>query len=166
MSRCAVRSLFAPRFRTEALSAAVCLLSACGGSPAGTSGPALPRPAPEDVSEAPAAPMQDAPLTTLPEAVIGTFDVSPDQCAPALTMARLRLTPDSLLFYYGYATVETVTPRDGGYDVEATLVQQEGQVEVRPEPATYRIEPEDSGRSLRFGAASAGQPPSSLVRCP
>lgn len=117
----------------------------------------------EDGPEVPPAPR--APQAALPESVTGTFDMSLEQCAPTMTMARLTLMPDSLLFYYGYATVETVMPRDGGYDVEATLVQQEGQVEVRPEAALYRIEPEDGGRGIRL-STSDGSEPSPLVRCP
>lgn len=164
-----VRLAFASRFGALQGGISVCLvaLSACGGPPAGAPGAARPPAVPEDVPEAPAAPAPDAPLATLPESVTGTFDVSLDQCAPAMTtMARLTLTPDSLLFYYGYATVETVTPRDGGFDVEAALVLQEGVVEVRPAPATYRIETDDDGRSLRLSAPSGGGEPSALVRCP
>ena len=84
-------------------------------------------------------------------------------------MARLSITPDSLLFYYGYATVETVMPRDGGYDVEATLVQQEGQVEIRPRAgrlphrarrrrARHPAERARRERALGLGALSVERP--------
>lgn len=175
MTQRSVCTSFTSSFRTGALrtgalqcGTAVCLvgLSACGGPPADAPGAARPGSTSEEGSEAPAAPAPDASQAALPESVTGTFDVALDQCAPAMTMARLTLTPDSLLFYYGYATVETVTPRDGGYDVEATLVQQEGQIEVRPEAASYRIEPEAEGHGIKFGVVDSETPSSSLVRCP
>ena len=78
-------------------------------------------------------------------------------------MGRLTVSQDTLRFYYGYATVDAIAPRDGGYDVSATLYHLEGAVEVVPEPVAYRIEPQNGG--IVFGAERSGQEPSSLVRC-
>ena len=133
-------------------------LAACAGQGSADASPETPMP------EAPAASTTEAAVQQVPADVLGTFDATPAACAEALTMARLTLTPDSLLFYYGYATVGTVTRRADGYDVEATLVQLEGQVEVVPEPAAYRIEPAADG-GLRFDVVGTGQPAEALVRC-
>ena len=84
-------------------------------------------------------------------------------------MSRLVVSQDTLGFYYGYATVDTVTVRGPRYDVAATLYELEGVVEVVPAAITYRIEPRGQGDSLWFEAQLAGQlaggAPSMLVRC-
>ena len=123
-----------------------------------------PAPTPSDESSA-APPPTDGGQTAedrMPEAVLGTYDTGGEACAETTTMTRLVVSPDTLDFYYGYATVDAVDARDGGYDVAATLYQLEGAVEVVPEPTTYRIEPTDNG--LRFESDYGGA--SSLVRCP
>ena len=98
----------------------------------------------------------------MPEALLGRYDTDPKACARTTTMTELTVSPDTLDFYYGYATVDAVDARDGGYDVGATLYQTEGAVEVVPEPTTYRIEPTDDG--VRFESEYGGT--SALVRCP
>lgn len=118
---------------------------------------------------APAAAPPDRPQATtgagLPDGVTGTFDESEVRCAEPVTVSRLIVAQDTVEFYYGYATVDTVSFRNGGYDVGATLYQLEGAVEVRPEVVTYRIEPGAGGGDILFGAVSAGRAPSPLVRC-
>lgn len=123
------------------------------------------------VPEAPVTDQAPPPITPpvgdvrLADAVTGTFDQTAEACAEPGTMTRLTVSQDTLAFYYGYATVDQVTPRDGGYDVSATLYQQEGAVEVVPEPVTYQIETQEPGDGIVFGSTLAGQEPSPLVRC-
>ena len=123
-------------------------------------------PAPATTDSAPTAePVPAAPAEKrLPSDLTGTFDTSQDACTETTTMARLVVSPDSLRFYYGYATIDGVTRSGTGVDVRATLVQQEGQVEVVPEPAAYRIEPGADG-GIRFGNEGTEQPAEALVRC-
>ena len=152
-----------PSARRLTLAAAVATglvgLGACG-DPAPSTGPAAPEP-PAEAPAPPAAP--PAAGDRLADAVVGTFDETAAACAEPTTMARLTVSQDTLAFYYGYATVDAVTPRDGGYDVGATLYQLEGAVEVVPEPITYRIEPRDGG--VVFGSGLERGEPSPLVRC-
>ncbi len=101
----------------------------------------------------------------LPNSAIGKFDRTQAQCSERITMSRLTISQEKLDFYYGYATVNTVTFRDDGYDISATLFHLEGQVEVRPEAVEYRIEPDVQGGDIRFGAVSLNREPSLLVRC-
>ena len=101
----------------------------------------------------------------LPASLLGTFDQTQEECAKTTTMSMLTLSPDKLDFYYGYADVNAVTPRAGGYDVDATFYQQEGAVEVIPTPAEYRIEPDTQGDRIQLEWVSAGLEKSSLVRC-
>ena len=101
----------------------------------------------------------------LPASLLGTFDRTQEACAKTTTMSMLTLSPDKLDFYYGYADVNAVTSRAGGYDVEATFYQQEGAVEVVPTPAEYRIEPDAQGNGIQLEWVSEGLDPSSLVRC-
>ena len=98
----------------------------------------------------------------MPEALLGRYDTDPEACARTTTMTELTVSADTFDFYYGYATVDAVDARDGGYDVGATLYQTEGAVEVVPEPTTYRVEPTDDGIRIEsdYGGTSA------LVRCP
>lgn len=104
------------------------------------------------------------PENRLPSSVLGTFDQTQEACSSD-TFTQLTVTEDKLQFYYGYADIESVTLRDGGYDIDATFFQLEGAVEVRPEAATYRIESGDQGDSIRFENTPTGQPPSLFVRC-
>ena len=98
----------------------------------------------------------------MPDALLGTYDADAQACAELTTMTRLVVSRDTLDFYYGYATVDAVDARGGGYDVGATLYQLEGAVEVVPEPTTYRIDPDGDGLRLD-GPGEA--PPRALVRC-
>ena len=98
----------------------------------------------------------------MPDAVLGTYDVDQQACAEIVTMNRLVISPDTLDFYYGYATVDGVAARDGGFDVSATLFHTEGAIEVVPEPTTYRIAPTEGGLRLD---GEGEVPPLSLVRC-
>lgn len=102
-----------------------------------------------------------APGDRLPDSVAGTFDETRTACAETLTTTRLIVSPDTLEFYYGHATVDSVASRGRGYDVGATLYQLEGAIEVVPEPITYRIEPR--GEGILFGPVSGS--PSHRVRC-
>ena len=82
-------------------------------------------------------------------------------------MTRLVVSPDTLDFYYGYATVDAVDARGGGYDVGATLYQLEGAVEVDvPEPATYRIVPTDDGVRFETGLRRVARRSSSCPTAP
>ena len=100
-----------------------------------------------------------------PGSVAGTFDETLSACEEPLTFSRLHVAQDTLTFYYGYATIDSVSPRDGGYDAVATLYELEGVVEVVPTSITYRVEPQDEGDGLLFGALSTGRPLQALVRC-
>lgn len=105
------------------------------------------------------------PENRLSNSLIGTFDQTQEACSSG-TFTKLTVTQDKLQFYYGYAEIESVALRDGGYDIDATFFQQEGAVEVRPEAATYRIEPSDQqDDGIWFENNLTGQPPSLLVRC-
>ncbi|MGF1512305.1 MAG: hypothetical protein ACFB5Z_01220 [Elainellaceae cyanobacterium] len=85
----------------------------------------------------------------LPDAVLGTFDTTQAKCSePGTSMSEVVIDPDRLDFYSGYATVNAVTPQGVGYAIDATFYQQEGAVEVRPEPAEFRIEPTEGGVRL------------------
>ena len=104
----------------------------------------------------------------LPESVLGTFDTTQANCSENITVPRLTTTQDRFDFYYGYANVDSVTFRDGGYDIDATLFQQEGQVEVRPSAVEYRIEPQEQDNGIQFARESlpeGASSPLSLVRC-
>lgn len=104
----------------------------------------------------------------LPESVMGTFDTTQTNCSKTITVSRLTTARDRFDFYYGYANVDSVTFRDGGYDIDATLFQQEGQVEVRPTAVEYRIEPYEQDDGIQFARESlpeGASSPSSLVRC-
>lgn len=104
----------------------------------------------------------------LPESVLGTFDTTEGNCSENITVSRLTSAQDRFDFYYGYANVDSVTLRDGGYDIDATLFQQEGQVEVRPTAVGYRIEPHEQDDGIQFARESlpeGASSPSSLVRC-
>lgn len=130
---------------------ALALLSACSTpDPAPSAGPAPDAPSPEPATE-----------DRLPAALLGTYDTDAAACAQGMTMARLTIRPDTLAFYYGYATVDAVATHDGGYQVETTLSTTEGVEEVVPEPASYRIERTADG--LRIESAYAGS--AALVRC-
>ena len=118
-----------------------------------------------DTLEAPASSTTPRVERQLPEAVTGTFDETQARCSESLTMSRLVVSRDTLTFYYGYATVDTVTVREPGYDVAATLSELEGVIEVVPTAITYRIEPRGRGDSLLFGAELPDRSPSVLVRC-
>jgi hypothetical protein len=101
----------------------------------------------------------------LPNSVIGTFDQTQADCSEP-TMTRLSISQDKLQFYYGYATVDTVTFRDGGYDVKTTYFHLEGVVEVIPRTVEYRIKPNAQGDEIQFAAndiPKGTSPP--LVRC-
>ena len=97
----------------------------------------------------------------LPAALLGTYDTDADACAQGMTSGRLTVRTDTLDFFYGFAVVDEVSAHDGGYQVETTLYQTEGAVEVVPEPTSYRIERTADG--LRIESAYAGA--SALVRC-
>ncbi|WP_420454812.1 hypothetical protein [Rubrivirga sp.] len=114
-------------------------------------------PSPDEAPVAGTTPSEDR----MPEDLLGSYDADAEACARTTTMTQLTLSPDTLDFYYGYATVDAVDARDGGYDVTATLYQQEGAVEVVPEEATYRVERTDAG--VRFESDYGGA--SALVRC-
>lgn len=138
--------------------AALLALGACADAPPPTT-PAAPAAEPSDRAPAPpVGPTEDR----LPDAVLGTFDATADECGRRTTMGRLTVARDTLDFYYGYAVVDSVAARDGGHEVSATLYHLEGAVEVVPEPVTYRIEPGDGG-GIAFGVE--GRAPSALVRC-
>ena len=98
----------------------------------------------------------------MPEALLGTFDTDGPACTERLTMSRLVVSPDTLDFYYGYATVDSVRTRGEGYVVEATLYHLEGVIEVVPEPIAYRVEPTDEGLRLETDYAEGSE----LVRSP
>ncbi len=100
----------------------------------------------------------------LPSSVLGTFDQTQEACSSG-TFTALTVLDSELQFYYGYAEINSVTRRDEGYDIDATFFQQEGAMEVRPEAATYRIEPNDQNNSILFENGPTGQPPSRFVRC-
>ncbi|NEP17685.1 MAG: hypothetical protein F6J97_12400 [Leptolyngbya sp. SIO4C1] len=101
----------------------------------------------------------------LPNSVMGTFDRTQAACAETTTTSRLTILQDRLDFYYGYATVDRVVFRAGGYDIDAILFQLEGQVEVRPEAVEYRLEPNTQGDGIRLGASYFSEDRLSLVRC-
>ena len=139
--------------------AAVALLAACGEPPPD---------GPVPVGSSVPAESSGAPHATpdgVPPALLGTFDTDSQACAQQTTMSRLTIRPDSLRFYYGYATVDSVARRAEGVEVDATLYHLEGAVEVVPEPVTYRLAPRPGG-AVRFEAASLGAEPVELVRCP
>lgn len=103
----------------------------------------------------------------LPESAIGTFDTTQADCSERMTFSRLITTQDRFDFYYGYANVDAIALRDGGYDIEATLFQLEGVEEVRPETVEYRIELQPQNNGIQFFRQSLSEEtsPSSLVRC-
>ena len=109
---------------------------------------------------------QTATEVQLPNSVLGTFDRTQANCSEGMTTSRLTILQEKLDFYYGYATVDTVTFRDGGYDISATLFHLEGVEEVRPEAVEYRIEPNAQGDEIALRYVSQqGRAPSPLVRC-
>lgn len=123
------------------------------------------KPRTEDVTPSSSDSSQTTTRTQLPNSVTGKFDQTQAKCSERITMSRLTISQEKLDFYYGYATVNTVTFRDGGYDISATLFHLEGQLEVRPEAVEYRIEPDVQDGDIRFGAVSLNREPSPLVRC-
>ncbi|MGB3297183.1 MAG: hypothetical protein WBA76_02860 [Phormidesmis sp.] len=126
---------------------------------------AEPEAAPADIKPEAAESIPKAvPENQLPSTALGTFDQNQEACSSG-TFTKLTVTPDKLQFYYGYADIKSVTLRDEGYNIDATFFQLEGAMEVRPEAATYRIEPEDQGEGIRFKNNPTGEPPSLLVRC-
>lgn len=137
--------------RVPALALALIGLAACGesGRSPTASGP--------DADPPEAATTGDG----LPAALLGTYDADADACAQGMTSGRLTVRTDTLDFFYGFAVVDEVSAHDGGYQVETTLYQTEGAVEVVPEPTSYRIERTADG--LRIESAYAGA--SALVRC-
>ena len=140
----------------------VCLLAALGLGACAEPGPSADGPrtvAPPDGD----APAPSSAADRLSGAVLGTYDADAAACARTTTMSRLVVSPDTLRFYYGYATVDSVAARDGGYSVGATLYHQEGAVRVVPEPATYRLDV--GGDGLRLARPGTRVPPSDLVRC-
>ena len=78
------------------------VLGACAGDPAQP-------PTGDAPAEADPALTQDK----LPVTLLGTYDVDQQACAATTTMTRLALSPDTLRFYYGYATVD-LDPSAGG----------------------------------------------------
>ena len=163
MSPAATRPAATTRSPLPALLALGLLTGACQ-APADAPEPAEASPA--DVSapvDAPP-PAEAAGPVEIPDALLGTFDATAEACAERVTMARLGVAPDTLRFYYGYATVDSVSAAPDGVEVAATLYQLEGAVEVVPEPATYRLSPTDGG--LRFGNEFQRDGPQALVRCP
>lgn len=120
---------------------------------------------PETSSTSPSAQSEGAPKDHLPSEITGTFDISQEACSSSLTTSRLSVTQNKLQFYYGFADIDAITFRDKGYDIDATLVHQEGQIEVRPEATTYRIEPDGQENGIRFVNTSTEEEPWSLVRC-
>ncbi|MBE9060296.1 hypothetical protein [cf. Phormidesmis sp. LEGE 11477] len=104
------------------------------------------------------------PETRLPDSVLGTFDQTKEACSSD-TFTKLTVTQEKLQFYYGYADIKAVSLRNKRYGIDATFFQLEGVIEVRPEAATYRIEPSDRDDSIRFENIPTGQPPSLLIRC-
>ena len=107
---------------------------------------------------------KEVPTDQLPAELLGTFDVTQEACS-ASSMTRLTIAHNQLNFYYGFANVDSVALRDSGYDIDATLFQQEGQVEVVPEAVTYRIEPSEQGDRIQFENDWADSKPTSMVRC-
>ncbi len=148
------------------LSACLLTLGACVAPPNAT-GPEGP---PETSDTAPTVQSEEISEGQLPNDLLGMFDLSQAACSPS-SITRLTITQDQLDFYYGYADIDAVTFQDGGYDIDATLYHQEGQVEVRPEAVTYRIEPNraESGEppeSIQFENPWTGEAePSPMVRC-
>ena len=136
------------------------VFAACNPAPA----PAPPDAAADEAAGAP--PTTGTPAGRMPEGLLGTYDTDAAACAQTTTMTRLVISPDTLRFYYGYATVDAVSVRggvrDGGADVTATLYQLEGAVEVVPQPTTYRLDSTVNG--LRLDPAGE-VPPQALVRC-
>lgn len=100
----------------------------------------------------------------LPAELLGKFDVSQEACSTT-SMSQLTIESKKLYFYYGFADVDSVVFRDNGYDIDATLFLQEGQVEVVPETVTYRIESNERGDRIQFENDWADSQPSSMVRC-
>lgn len=136
------------------------ILGACVAPP-NTTGPEA---SPEIFSASPTAQSETLPEDQLPSELVGTFDLSQEACE-SFSMTRLTVMQDKLDFYYGFANIDSVTVRDGGYDIDATLFHQEGQVEVRPEAVTYRIQPGNQAESIQFENPWAGGETSSMVRC-
>lgn len=154
------------RFPTSSLArgaALVALLSlgACGNGDA----PAEPTADLDRMPDTSAPPTAAEPSTpgTLPASLLGTFDTNADQCAEPGTMTRLTVARDTIQFYYGYAIVDGVTAHDGDYDIDATLYQQEGAIEVEPDDVTYQVSEADGG--ILFEVTETDLAPSVLVRC-
>ena len=124
-------------------------LAACG-APQDSAGDAAP--APQETAE------------QMPPPLVGTYDATAEQCAQAMTGSRLVVAPDTLHFYYGYATVEGVTPQPDGYYVQAVLYHLESVPEVVPRPTAYQAEPLPGG-GLRLKENDPGQAGVTLVRC-
>lgn len=131
----------------------VVLIAACASEPVEPSASEPPEPSADPA-------VQEAP-DRMPTDLLGTYDSDANACAEGITVSRLTVAPDTLRFYYGYATVDAVEGGGAGTDVEATLYQTEGAVEVVPEPASYRFESRDGGLVLERSDA----PPDTLVRC-
>ena len=146
--------------RSTLLMASLLALAACA-APAAPDSPTTPEtPSAPTLSAEPSPP---PPPDSLSGTVLGMFDTSAEQCAATTTMGRMTVAPDTIDFYYGHATVDSVAAQPGGgYEVDATLYQQEGAVEVVPEPATYRITPEGDGLRYEWVGVTG---PTSLVRC-
>ena len=130
--------------------------------------PTQPEASSETAPTLPSTQFEGASKDSLSSEVLGTFDRTQAECSEPLTVTRLVVTPDRLQFYYGFAEVNSVTFQDEGYDIDATLFHQEGQIEVQPEAVTYRAElrtePGGQDGSILFRNNSTDQE-SLLVRC-
>lgn len=143
--------------------ACLLILSACST----VQNPGEPEVSLETSATSQSAQSEEVPTDQMPAELLGTFDVSQEACpAPSMTsITQLTIAPNKLDFYYGFANVDSVSFRDNGYDIDATLFQQEGQVEVVPEAVTYRIEPNEQGDRIQFESDWTDSKPTSMVRC-
>ena len=126
--------------------------------------PSTPTVSPDASASAQPAQSEGSATDQLPTELLGKFDVSQEACSTT-SMSQLTIEFNKLDFYYGFADVDAVAFRDNGYDIDATLFLQEGQVEVVPEAVTYRIEPSEQGDLIQFENAWADSQPASMVRC-
>ncbi|RLQ87854.1 hypothetical protein [Notoacmeibacter ruber] len=100
--------------------------------------------------------------TTVPDSMIGTWDISRAACLGDAEAGRMQVSQDRLDFWYGHADFAELV-RTGPVLFIATDLFQEGTVEPGPSREYYRIEQRDGPDRIAFNVK--GKEPRILVRC-
>ena len=79
-------------------------------------------------------------------------------------MTRLTVMQDKLDFYYGFANIDSVTVRDGGYDIDATP-SSGGAGGGTPRGGDLQNSAGQPGRKYSVRESLGGGETSSMVRC-